>query len=338
MNTLSQHDTELSKLINRFSSLNSFGLIIIDDYKPGDPAQIKDSAAILYHLPKGVILSHGSVRELDTQEMGFTVAMLAGQPMNNLSADTIFYVNCAPIYKEGERNGHHNLCIALLLNGRVLISPNSGETFSYLHCLGLIKNMWIIHCEQDKKQFRSWCVFPEVIGRLFAGVDVQTREVDPSKIIPKVSDRERVFTDNLGNVRFFLSLNDLPSYDEGDKLFILRNGVPVAKAVLGEQNEVPDVDELSFRHGSNIIESRSGNISFLDLFRVGGRADRSIVLERSFCPFFNAFRVGDRAFRTVGLLAATKGFLLELWIGVSEWYLDTPEYLRKKPRITFRRR
>ena len=180
MNVVTQASTEfdqdtcpeLAESLVRFEG--GFVLQNVGDYAPGDPATAK-MATPYCKGEIGTLLPPVSCRPLDTKQGSFRAAMLALAPREQLGDNVFFYLNVAPIDSQADRNGHHQLCVAVLTNGRILAGPNAGFSFSFFK--DWIKKLYVISCKQEGVQFRIWMSFPQELLRLLGG-DYSVIEAD----------------------------------------------------------------------------------------------------------------------------------------------------------------
>jgi len=345
---IDQLQAALSPLINTKTGLF---VQLIGDYKTGDQASAKMGTAIAAKCPPNCLplsfLPSVSVPPLDTVRGGFETAMLACGPLHLRPRNTLFYLNVAPIAKRDSRNGGHEFYAALLEDGTVVFSPSAGHSFSAI--ASRLRAVFVLACEQENVQFRSWALFPEIIGKLLEGdFSVVERVIEPNEFeFEAIPASFAVDFDNFGNIRSAQTTESLVhlGLSPGEPVVLLRDGVPIARGVFGnapDGTHYPDT-WLSVKPGSNIVGEAESSVTYLDIFRTAGSARRICVLDiEDFRisiggAFSEACAVASRVRREFGILKAARGFFSVFRLRFSEWRRDVGDYERHIPVLTVAR-
>ena len=98
----------------------------VTDYEPGDPATAKVRLAMLKAFGSHDYTAT-TVGNFDTAAGSFDTMALLLQPRQHRPEHYLGYLNVAPIYAGGDRNGHHPFLVALMKNGTVIGSPNASH-------------------------------------------------------------------------------------------------------------------------------------------------------------------------------------------------------------------
>ncbi len=331
----------LAGALERIASSKVNPVVVITDYAPGDQAQAKVLMALAANVPNMQYVEHVYIPPLRTDILAFRLLMLALVKKDYIPIGTIFYCNVAPIYGPGEKNGHHPLRLLVLKNGHIVIIPDAGDSLEYFGSSNFVSESYNIATDQNDIQFRSATIFPEALGKIFSR--------DYSDLTPRtLIDDDTVFAygdvwdqDNYGNVRLFYPVSVIQSFGtKNSRITIIRDGIPVAFGVTKSYVKKSSRD-LDVRGGSNIIYTdNSSEIfeQFVDIFKVGGMANRQLVLDIKGYGFFDALRevikVSYAAFRTAGFFMAFIAFCSVSWKRF--WISGTPEHTRTPPKITLR--
>ncbi len=343
--------SELDRAIARLTHSNALNCVLVSDYSPGDPAATKMEQALgayLRHHAESVSFhSHVSVPPLQTRRGGFRMAMLALGPEHLWGPNTVYYLNVAPIEHKDSRNGGHRFCAALLTNGVVVFSPDACQSFAELR--PYIRAYFVLECDQEGKQFRSWQVFPEVIGSLLGKDDNVVSHVLANGSRPVYPETESlaIDIDNFGNLRLRVSREELEAlgFVWGERVTVLRNGIPVARAIFGDPKggRTPDDCSFSIKPGSNIVVpgGELPPVTLLDLFGVGDSADDQIAWEIStfknkrLFAWLEGYVVASTVVANYGWLRGIKAFLSVTRERREERKRKVGKHCRRVPVITF---
>jgi hypothetical protein len=364
----------LLEAVAEYGRAGSLNIIDITDYPADDQANLLVSLALWKALgDQAVRITHASANPLDTRQGSFRTAMCILGAESLRDARNVAFLNVAPIPSSRSSvsscNGGHRYMVLLLTNGRLVFAPAAGESLAYLteHArYGFVLDQAQIFREDpdlsrifscpNVVQFRSRYLFPAAFARLMSGdtsivagiMDGEAlRALYPRRFYTAHRPSEpAVDQDNFGNLRFAFSAEDLiaDGIAEGDVVYVLRNGIPVGRALFGtprpELSEEEVTQYLRLRPGSNALcPDEKQVIHYLDLFEVGGDAAALVLAAKRQNGIFpvirEAFQVARRARNAAGIGTGIRALVTTLREGFAEHrQYGVRKHERPGPQIT----